>query len=133
MAPDPPENDPSEGSWLTFGGLNSELKPDDKDWIAHRIAGSFHWQTKLNSIKYNDIEIRPEFPMILTDTGTTITYLRSKEFDELLPLVCPNCTFNEQMGLYQLDVCNTDAQQSFKPIWFKLDSSYYEMPVSSYL
>lgn len=77
--------------------------------------------------------IRPQASVILTDTGTTITYLLSKEFNELLPLVCPNCVFNSQMGLYQLDLCNNEAQLKFKPIWFKLDSSYYEMPVSSYL
>lgn len=30
-------------SWIEFGQC-----PQEEDWISHRIAGSFHWQLKLN-------------------------------------------------------------------------------------
>lgn len=106
LAPNPPSRDPSLGSFLTFGGLHPTLKANDPKWISHRIAGSFHWQAKFNSIKYDGKVIRPQSSVILTDTGTTMSYLLAKEFNELMPLVCPDCKFNTANQLYQLSPCN---------------------------
>jgi len=71
--------------------------------------------------------------MMLTDTGTTITYLVKEDFDKLMPLICPNCTLNTAVGMYELSTCTQADINTFAPLWFKLDNYYYEMPVSSYL
>lgn len=42
---------------------------------SHRIAGSFHWQVKVNAIGFGGKSFTPKKPFALTDTGTTMTYM----------------------------------------------------------
>jgi hypothetical protein len=38
-------------SWLNLGGLPPDFTlQQNTTWNSHRIAGSFHWQAKLNKI-----------------------------------------------------------------------------------
>jgi len=63
-------------SWLSLGGLpDNYTQPVNASWFSHRIAGSFHWQLKLNSIKVGGQSFLPQSSVMLTDTGTTISYL----------------------------------------------------------
>jgi hypothetical protein len=90
MAPEP-----FVDSWITFGGLNEEYDAQDAEWNSHRIAGSFHWQLKLNEIKYKNVSIRPQTHVILTDTGTTLIYLMPDDYDSIISLLCGDlCDFN---------------------------------------
>lgn len=64
----------------------------------------------------------PNLPMMLTDTGTTITYLTPSDFDNLLPKMCPNCEFDKQHGLYFKRACTWEDEKEFHPLWFLLDN-----------
>ncbi len=65
-----------------FGGLPDTLLPSS--FVSHRVSGSFHWQVKLNRISYNGIPYIPKVRLILTDTGTTVSYLLADDYHWLL-------------------------------------------------
>ena len=69
-------------SYLTFGGLPEFLANQDLDFVCHRIAGDFHWQLKMLGMKVGDTEIDASaHKLMLTDTGTTLTYLAGSTYD----------------------------------------------------
>lgn len=79
---------PEQASYLTFGGL-PDFANDTTDMVCHRISGSFHWQLKLFGIRVGDKEFDSvSAPLMLTDTGTTLTYLPAADFDALLEMIC---------------------------------------------
>ena len=119
--------DPSLGSWLALGGLPDNVSAEKGDWISHRIAGSFHWQAKLNAIEYAGEKIRPSCPLVLTDTGTTVSYFVPEDFNRLIAKVCPDCQLN---GIfYELQMCTWERIRKFESLWFQIDDYLYEMPV----
>lgn len=71
--------------------------------------------------------------MILTDTGTTITYLLPDDYDALIPVLCPLCVQNEQFNILVVENCLDEQIDSFQPVWFQIENYLYEMPVESYL
>ena len=81
----------TQDSYLTIGGVPGFVKDVD-DVVCHRIAGSFHWQLKLMGIRVgDDREIKTiTVPLMLTDTGTTLTYLPQKNYDDLIAVLCEN-------------------------------------------
>ena len=108
-----------QDSYLTFGGLPNFLKEQKLEWICHRIAGDFHWQIKLMNISYGEKEIDINgSALMLTDTGTTLTYLLDKTFDQVVSQICKNkvCfTPNFDSGSIVLQNCQLDQ---LEPIWF---------------
>lgn len=125
--------EPETESWITFGGLNEKWSPTDSQWVSMRIAGSFHWQAKFNALEFKGIRMVPEVPLLLTDTGTSITYLLPHDFDRLMPHLCPHCAYDPDVGVHALNDCFSEEIAQFEPIWFQLESHLFEMPVQSYL
>ena len=80
------END----SYLTFGGLPDFLVQQDLNFLCHRTSGDFHWQLKEHKIRVGDVEIDSyaEMPLMLTDTGTTLTFLTGGIFDQVIKAIC---------------------------------------------
>lgn len=72
-------------SKLTFGGALSTVSMDKA--TAHRVAGSFKWELKLNSIGYgNDSleKIRPYSERVMIDTGSTISHFTQKDYQRIM-------------------------------------------------
>ena len=75
-----------------------------------------------------------EAPLMLTDTGTTITYLPSKDYHRLMNLICSkgiDC-YQRAPEIPRLSVRNCN-QDSFEPIWFQLDLHWYKLALNSYI
>ena len=59
--------------------------------MSTRIAGSFHWEIKVNSIGYNGGKFRPSLQTALTDSGTSLIFLPTKQdWDNLFHTICEN-------------------------------------------
>lgn len=114
-------HDPSKDSYLTFGGLPTFLAHASNEFICHRVAGSFHWEMKLLGIKVGEEGIVDdlETPLMLTDTGTTLTYLPSADYEKFMQMICSDldCSLDEEKSPPQYVVNNCDLQR-FKPVWF---------------
>ena len=53
------------------------------------MAGSFHWELKLLGLKVGTKELEThETPLILMDTGTSISYLPTRDYNRFLAEVC---------------------------------------------
>ena len=58
---------------------------DREKFVCHRVAGSFHWELKLLGLKVGTKELDThETPLMLMDTGTSISYLPKRDYDRLL-------------------------------------------------
>ena len=77
---------PRQDSYLTFGGVPEFVEALDNDFVCHRISGSFHWQIKVHRMEFAGEEFAFETTptLMLTDTGTTMTYLPAKVFEWLV-------------------------------------------------
>lgn len=77
-----------QDSYLTFGGL-PEFVTDLDDLVCHRVSGSFLWELKLHSVAVDEHEIRVhDTPLMLMDTGTTLTYLPEADWQRLIDQIC---------------------------------------------
>jgi len=43
--------------------------------IAHRISGSFHWQLKLNYLRFGNSHFGPSDSTVFLDTGSTLNMM----------------------------------------------------------
>jgi hypothetical protein len=120
----------SENGWIGFGGLPDSEKADD--FVSHRIAGSFHWQLKMNKVAIGSTEIQTEVPLGLTDTGTTISYFTPGDYHKVMNAICPDCMFEQAFGYYIIH-CNETIQANFEPLLIYIDSYEYRIPVKNYL
>ena len=63
------------------------------------MAASFHWQISLTAIRMNDDgeELDLETTIMLTDTGTSLTYLVDEDFDKVIAALCKDklCELSE--------------------------------------
>lgn len=59
-----------------------------------------------------DQSFLPQTSVILTDTGTTISYLLKQDYDNLMPILCPNCTIDQFKNVFLSD-CTPQKQANF--------------------
>ena len=130
---------PFQDSYLTFGGVPEFVEALDNDFVCHRISGSFHWQLKVPSMEFDGEEFAFEKTptLMLTDTGTTMTYLPYKGYEWLIKKICEDveCVnieveHNVVSSLVYVRNCELD---NFKPLWFRIDTHWYMLAPNSYL
>ena len=66
-----------------LGGYKSayeNIYTSETEFTAHRVAGSFHWQVKLNQFGFMGVRITPKHRVALLDTGTTSTVMPEAEW-----------------------------------------------------
>ena len=63
-------------SYITYGGYDNQSYSENDTIIGHPISGSFHWQVHIVNIVYNGTNIKPSVTTGLTDTGTTLFFVR---------------------------------------------------------
>lgn len=97
---------------------------DLENLASHRIAGSFKWELKLNSLVYGDQSFKPRSTRVIIDTGSTISYLTPEDFASVIGAVCKNIKplgFECQQEESYVYVWQCDPSV-FKSIWFQIDS-----------
>ena len=102
--------------------------------VCHRIAGSFHWQLKLLGMRLGaDRKLDlAGVDLMLTDSGTTLTYLPESTYFELVSELCRGKRCSDLASLTGVIVNNCDPKQ-FEPVWFQLDRHWYVLPQNAYL
>ena len=70
---------------------------------------------------------------MLTDSGTTVTYLPSAMYDELVSEICKDrsCIQQKERGTYYVEDCGD--VEDFPPVWLQLDTHWYKWSPSQYL
>ena len=108
---------------ITFGGVPPEMSLDGA--VAHRIAGSFHWQLTLNGMKIGDKVIEKETRLVLTDTGGTLVHMPTNDFKKTIDVLCKDQVCELYDGFYFIQNCDLDV---FEPMWFQIDLHWYKFP-----
>ena len=74
----------NKDSMLTFGGYEKdggEMYDARKyQMTSNRIAGSFHWQLKLNKMGFGGRTFTPSQRFALTDTGTSLIIMPDEDW-----------------------------------------------------
>ena len=85
--------DPEQESSLTFGGVPDYVSSRLNSAVSHRVAGDNHWSLKLLDIRVADKSINLKAQFALTDTGTSLIYLDSIDYRNLIEAICAdlNC------------------------------------------
>ena len=70
--------------------------------------------------------------VMLTDNGTTMTYLPKQAYEKLIGKICSSvdCFTRESDRFIYVRKCDS---AKFEPIWFQLDTHWYVLPPNSYL
>ena len=109
-------------SKLTFGGALATVSMATA--TAHRVAGSFKWEMKLNSIGYgpaNEIQkMKPISLRLMVDTGSTISHFTPRDYFRITYVICKSiglkglkCTrLSDQMAVFG---CKPEV---FESLWF---------------
>ena len=56
--------------------------------IAHRISGSFHWQLKLNYLRFGNSHFGPSYSTVFLDSGSTRNLMNTEDWENLYAMVC---------------------------------------------
>jgi hypothetical protein len=57
--------------------------------VCHRIAGSFHWELKMNRMAYGDRKIDTQPSNLgFTDTGATVSHFPVQVYRDLMEAMC---------------------------------------------
>jgi hypothetical protein len=76
--------------------------------IATRIAGSFHWEVKLDGISVNNYTFRPSKQVGLTDTGTTHLIMPYEDWNKVFNAVCGQLGKNCDREAYIIEDCSKE-------------------------
>ena len=105
-------------SSITFGGIPSFLKADEnreafENSVSHRVAGDDHWMLKMNDIRVGDKTIEPTINFAMTDTGTSLIYLDTIEYKNLIKFICEDqyCFSLNSLGMTITSGLSQIAQQ----------------------
>lgn len=52
------------------------------------MSGSFHWELDVNRVQIGDIFMRPTVRNVLTDTGTSMVMIYSKDLKQIHEMLC---------------------------------------------
>lgn len=121
-----------------FDGANKQL-------IAHRISGSFHWEIPL--VRYSMgkfLNEKPSFMHTMTDTGSTLSLLGEDDFDKFYAAFCSNLPVanmrcvrqrlnNYDFQLMSITNCESSQFNLFEPFKIQLGEYIYELPVFNYM
>ena len=85
--------DHEQSSSITFGGIPDFITASVnqvafEESVSHRVAGDDHWMLKMNDIRVDGKTIFPSVNFALTDTGTSLIYLDTVDFENLLRTIC---------------------------------------------
>ena len=101
--------------------------------IAHRISGSFHWQLKLNYLRFGNSNFGPSYSTVFLDTGTTLIIMNLRDWDNLYTMVCDELA--QSAKCYKsgpFNILKLEEPDSFmhilKPIRVQIDNVEYEIP-----
>lgn len=128
-------------SMLTIGGYDTDLDRIYKGRFmsydrgyrlnAHRIAGSFHWEIKLNAFKFKGSECNKNIPKrVFMDTGTNGILMPAEAWLAFYELVCNKLPVGQCKGTYPNLLIESCVVETLPPVIFKLDSVDYELPFS---
>ena len=72
--------------------------------------------------------------LMLTDTGSTLTYLRPAEFDQIVARICEDkqCSGFDEYDGERIRIADCEPDYFFS-IWFKFDNHWYQYAPNAYL
>lgn len=83
---------------ITFGGFQKEeVTPVENQYfykeslntiISHRVSGSFHWELDVSRVQLGEYSMKPTVRSVLTDTGTSMIMIYSKDLKEIHQMLC---------------------------------------------
>ena len=85
------------------------------DAVAHRVAGSFHWQLVFYGFKIGEQALDLKTKYILTDTGATMTHFPKDDYIKIMHNLCDGLNCYVDKGWYFVKDCDVTV---FKPLWF---------------
>ena len=89
---------------ITYGGYQKEeITPIENQYfykenlntiLAHRVSGSFHWELDVNRVQLGEYYIKPSVRSVLTDTGTSMIMIYSKDLKSIHEMLCKHIEDN---------------------------------------
>ena len=100
---------------------------------SNRIAGSFHWQLKLNKMGFGGRTFSPSQRFALTDTGTSLIIMPDEDWQNLYEIICDQVSSRYgieciQEASFMLLKAPGITTMIFDPITIQFDNIVYEVP-----
>ena len=104
--------------------------------IWHDLLDTTYWKLPMSHVKYGEIELNVSVKELIVDTGTSLTLIPTRDFNELVEVISAS---NSRLDFYKLknglsaSSCSRDDFNRFDDISFRVDNVTYQLPRSAYV
>ena len=119
-------------SKITLGGYDKSVVPNDTSFAYVDLIDTFYWSVRHTESTYGSTPLDFTATRAILDTGTSLTYFPSSDFNRLWSEISKgkNCGFSSGSGFR---ACECEDEGDFEDITFHFGDFIFYFPASAYV